>query len=80
MNRIRDIRRIFRLAKEVHNESDDWSDYNPNEEVLYTVIFGTTKQANFLIKALRDLGCECHNENEYDEPKTMWSVITPYEI
>lgn len=29
---------------------------------------------------LRDLDCECHNENEYDEPKTMWSVITPCEI
>lgn len=80
MNRTKDIRRIFRLAKEVHNESDDWSDYNPCEEVHYTVIFGTTKQAKFLIKALRDLGCECHNENEYDEPETMWSVITPNEI
>ena len=80
MKRREDLKRIFRLAKEWHNESDDWEPYNPDEEVMYTLIFGTEKQARFLIKALEDLGCECHNENECDEKKTMWTVITPYEI
>lgn len=80
MSKLEDIRRIFRLAKEYHNESNDWSDYDPYKPVHYTVIFGTPRQATFLIKALRDLGCECHNENEYGESETMWSVITPQEI
>lgn len=80
MKRRQDIRRIFRMAREVHNESRDWEPYNPNEEVMYTLIFSTEKQAKFLIHHLRKMGIECHNENNHDEKKTMWSVITPYEV